>query len=646
MVQSSAGFLAGTGGTVRDLARRCPSDFRIDRIHQGDGGIVVGLGRDNPTGRLRRSAPRSIGPGPSGAVTLVNGEIYNLASLAQELGLDRTMPLTPVRLVDALLDRWGVDGLARLDGDYTLVRWSPADRALLLAACPMGRDSLCHAATPDGIVAASRPSWLLAVPDVDPEPDPEVLAYRLVNMESRIGDRTPWRHIRRLQPGWYLEWRDGSTRTAPFWSPVPRRTLRLRRDAEYVEAAREHLDRAVAARCPAGKPILCLLSAGLDSPGVAATASRSHDAPVHTLTIRADPDVPQLPPDAGHFADEWERLQPFLARYPGLRPHLVDAWQPDLSMEYAGGPLQSRDWPVKRPYQVSWMLLPLERTVREQDIGVVLSGDAGNVTLSYTGGRVVADQFRRGRALAAWRNLVPYRPELRGRPRLFWGPRALWGQAVAPLVGPGIRRLTRRLRGGRDYWWQEWSSIRPEVAERLRLAEHDQPTVRTGSPDLDNHIQLLEYFRQNNAQYAHLFQGMAWSWRDPYCDLGLVEFCLSLPRDQFRRNGVPRLLARRTLADRAPQPILDERRIGLQHADWFGWMGRRRDWMAAEIDRIEQSPLACSILDTQHMRAILDAWPATPEEAGRFPTSHRLRKGLGEALRVGQFILMQEGRNG
>jgi asparagine synthase (glutamine-hydrolysing) len=45
------------------------------------------------------------------------------------------------------------------------------------------------------------------------------------------------------------------------------------------------------------------------------------------------------------------------------------------------------------------------------------------------------------------------------------------------------------------------------------------------------------------------------------------------------------------------------------------------------------------------MRAILDAWPATADEAGRFPTSHRLRKGLGEALRVGQFILMQEGRN-
>lgn len=630
-------FLTGTGSAARDLRHKGPSGFRVTGVYQDDDCAIVGLDHGGPSS-ARRTPHQSLPRGPSGAVTLFSGALYNGTDLAVALGLDPS--LSPSLLADAAIERWGTEGLSRLNGDYTLARWHPGQRSLLLAACPMGLGSLYHAATPDGILAAGRPSWLLAFPEVDTEPDVDTLALRLTKMDNRIGDRTPWRHIKHLQPGQYLEWRDGATRIAPFWSPVPRRTLRLRRDTEYVEAAREHLDRAVAARCPKGTPILCLLSAGLDSPGVVATAARYHDAPIHTLTIRADATVPLLEPDAGQFRDEWERLQPFRDRYPTLTAHLTEAALPDLALETPGGVLQSRDWPVKRLHQANWFIDAINRTVREQGISTLLAGDAGNVTLSYNGRCVVADQLRAGRWLSAWRNLIPYRNDWTGRPR------ALWSQGLLPLLSPTMRRLVRRARGKREFRWQEWSSIRPEVAERLQLLdEHDRPQVLTGSLDMDLHIHSVEGQRQNNSRYAHLFQNPGWSWRDPYTDLALVEFCLSLPRDQFRRDGVNRLLARRTLADRVPDTILNERGMGLQHTDWYGWMSQRRDWMAAEIDRIERSPLACSILDTRDMRAILDAWPATVEEAGHLATALRLRKGLGEALRVGQFILMQEGRN-
>ena len=628
-------LLAGVGIAARDLLRRGPSGLHAHASFQGDGVALAQLERSAGALSVRRASPRPLFPAASGALTLVSGALYNNADLASALGLERKV--APAPLVDAVIDRWGLDGLARIDGDYALIRWTPEQRLFVLAACPMGRDSLYYARARDGILAASRPTWLLGFPDVDAEPDTDALALRLAKMESLIGDRTPWRHIRRVQPGQYVEWRDRRVRVADFWSPVPRTTLRLPKRTDYVEAAREHLDRAVAARCPPGAPVLCLLSAGLDSTGVVATAAQRHDAPVHTLTVRADPTVPQLQPDSAHFADEWERLQPFLAAHPELIAHVADACQPGLDLEYAGGPLQSREWPFKQPYQISWLMTPLERTLHKLGISVVLSGDAGNATLSYNGARVVADQLRAGQSLSAWGNLSA---------RNWAGkPRALGREGLSPLLPEGVVRTIRRLRGRPDHWWQRWSSLRPEVAERLGLDGDDQPRVHTGSRDLDRQIMLIDRLRHNNAHYAHVFQGQNWSLRDPLADLALVEFCLSLPRDQYRSGGVGRLLARRALADRVPASIVNERRIGLQHADWYGWMSRRRDWMRAEIERIERSPLACSIIDTRHMRTILDAWPATPEEAGRFPTSHRLRKGLGEALRVGQFILTQEGRN-
>lgn len=616
------------------MERRCPPGMRAHSFHQDEGATLVQLERDSPAARPRTARlPRS----PSGAVSLLSGALYNASDLTAALNLDPT--LSPALLADAVIDRWGVEGLARLNGDYALVRWSPDNCRLQLAACPMGHVSLCYALTADGILVASAPSWLLAFPEVDTTPDTDALALRLVKMQSRIGDRTAWRSIRRLQPGQVLEWRDGAISISSFWSPVPKQTLHLRRDEDYLAAAREHLDRAVSARCPQGEPVLCLLSAGLDSTGVAATAARLHDGPIHALTVRADPTVPLLEPDARHFRDEWDRLGPFFQQYPNLIPHVADATLPEMALETPGSLLQSRDWPFKSPHQVAWIMQPLQRTVGNVGTPTVLTGEMGNVTLSYTGSHVVADHLKAGRWIAACRDLIPYRKGWSGYLR------SLWNQGLMPLVPPIARKLMRRLQGRRDYWWQDWSSIRPDVAGRMALEEHDLPVILTGSPDLDRHIRLLDHHRLNTSHYAQFLQNQGWSMRDPYSDIRLVEFCLSLPRGQFRRGGIDRLLARRVLADRVPQPILTERRIGLQHADWYGWMSQRRDWMASEIDRIERSSLACSILDTRQMRAILDSWPATPEEAGRFPTSHRLRKGLGEALRIGQFILMQEGRN-
>ncbi|MBP7062927.1 asparagine synthetase B family protein [Ferrovibrio sp.] len=636
-------FLAATGAAAQSILRRCPAGMAITGLYQDADCAMLRLDHATaPAARRppqRNLAPSRLSGGASGTITLLSGALYNIPHLAAALGRDPA--LSASLLADAVLERWGMAGLARLNGDYALAQWQPQRQALLLASCPMGWGSLHYAQTPDGLVVASRPSWLLAFPEVDPEPDLDALALRLAKMDYRLGDRTAWRQIRRLPPGEALEWRKGHgvSQAAPFWSPLPRQSLRLRRDEDYVEAARELLDRAVAARLPKGEPVLCLLSAGLDSPAVVASAARQHDAAVHSLTVRSDPTARLLQPDAGHFADEWQRLQPFLAQYPGLVAHVADASLPDLALETPGSLLQSRDWPFKSPHQVSWLMLPLEHTMRQQGIATVLSGDAGNVTLSYTGRHVVADQLLAGRWLAAWRNVIPFRPDWSGRPR------SLWNQGLMPLLSPEMQRRVRRLRGQRDYWWQEWSTLRPDVAQRLELDDHDRPLLRTGSPDLDAQILILDRHRHTNAQFAHFLQGQSWAWRDPYLDLDLVEFCLALPREQYRCNGMDRRLARRLLAGQAPDNIRLETRIGLQHADWYDWMDRRRDWMAAELARIERSPLAGAILDTAQMRAILDAWPATPEQAGRFPTSHRLRKGLGEALRLGQFILMQEGRN-
>ena len=52
--------------------------------------------------------------------------------------------------------------------------------------------------------------------------------------------------------------------------------------------------------------------------------------------------------------------------------------------------------------------------------------------------------------------------------------------------------------------------------------------------------------------------GLQVDYRDPTADVRLLEFCFAVPMEQFLRDGTPRALARRALADRLPKQVLEQ----------------------------------------------------------------------------------------
>ena len=68
--------------------------------------------------------------------------------------------------------------------------------------------------------------------------------------------------------------RRGEARSTTYWAMDWDRSIRFPRDDDYVDAARELVDRAVARCLRLAGPVVAMLSGGLDSPGVSATAAR------------------------------------------------------------------------------------------------------------------------------------------------------------------------------------------------------------------------------------------------------------------------------------------------------------------------------------------------------------------------------------
>ena len=128
--------------------------------------------------------------------------------------------------------------------------------------------------------------------------------------------------------------------------------------------------------------------------------------------------------------------------------------------------------------------------------------------------------------------------------------------------------------------------------------------------------------------------------RDPTSDRRLVELCLSIPDEQFLHNGVARSVARRTMAGLLPDAILNERRRGLQSADWRNGFDAAMSHFAGEVERLGTSALSRRCLDLARMQDFSNAGvaPATQLLAARHTYT-----ALGRGIAVGRFIRRIEG---
>ncbi len=131
--------------------------------------------------------------------------------------------------------------------------------------------------------------------------------------------------------------------------------------------------------------------------------------------------------------------------------------------------------------------------------------------------------------------------------------------------------------------------------------------------------------------------------RDPTADRRLIEFCLTVPADQYLRHGVRRALARTAFADRLPARIVNETRKGYQAADWHEGLTAGRDELAGELGRIEACEAAGTTVDHAKMRGLAETMP---DEGWHKPaTTEKYRLSLLRGVSAGHFIRKAAGSN-
>src|SRR6185295_7199554 len=566
-------------------------------------------------------------------VLVADLRLDNRGELAEQLQLpnEQVRHLSDADILLSAFEKWGENCVGRLIGDFAFAVWDHRDRRLFLARDPLGQRPLHYHSGQGFFAFASMPKGLHALPEVAYELDEEVIAEALLSLPP-TGTASYFRGIERVLPGHITTITTSGIASRQFWQPaIP--TLRLRKPEDYCDALRAQLDQAVKCRLRGAGDVGAELSGGLDSSAVAATAARllgpsGRRVIAFTAVPRRGYDGP-VP--RNRFMDEGPYAAETAALYPNME-HVLIRNGGKSPLDVLDRNFYLFDAPTIGICNSVWGDKILE-SARERKLSILLNGLGGNMGLSYDGMELLAELFRTGR----WHRLWQEGSALLGKGGMRW--RGVLVQTFGPWCPVGIWVWLHRMVSSRALEPTFYSPINPErVAElNLRARASQQDRDLNYRPWKDSRAMRLSAMRSCDLGYSN--KGVLGGWhidcRDPTSDIRLLEFCLSVPTEQFLQRGVTRSLARRTLADRLPKRVVEETRRGLQAADWHEMLSADRQRIAAEIKRLEACAPAARAIDLARLRRLVEDWPETGWERSEIVSAYRLA--LAAGLSTGHF---------
>ena len=578
---------------------------------------------------------------PERWLVILDGQLHRRDDAAARLGLPSR---DPIAIYAAALARWGNDADQHLTGHYSAIAYHPATRTLRLARSPFSAPPLHYRRTDHAVIAASLLRCLSWQDETRPRPDLALVAQQLA------ADFTD------TARGWYdghrkvalgsavLVTRDGER---PCWSydlaSAPRTVLKT--PAAYVAAARKLLDEAVREALGDADAPATLVTGGLDSAQVAASAAlqTGPGRPLHGFTYGPE-QVPEGWAAPGYFADDRAAASGLAALYPNLRLHTCA--NPGQDFRHRQRDLMQAMGCAPPSLGLGWPLHDIYEDARALGCDVMLTGDFGNETFSNAGFWAFTEYLLTGKWRQLLRALRGHHPD--GRP--------LWRRFVAlslmPLLPDPVWRMLHERRHGPLPDAATVGGISPAWFAAQDRSKGAAPAVRpAGQRPLGMPVRShASYWRDIQAEdgqcMAELHQALEVLYgiptRHPAAFRPLVEFCHGLPTELFLRDGQDRWLAREMAKGRLPDAQRLNRDQGAHHIDWHLRIGRARTDLVDELDRMADDPDIAGLLDLPRLRGLLTGFPATPADT-REP--HLYISTLPRAISAGRFIAYAKGRN-
>lgn len=522
---------------------------------EGNAGLGHALLATTPEALIETLPLRHV---PTGCTITADARLDNREELAERLGLSGQGKGDGELILLSYL-RWSARCLDYLRGDFAFAIWDPREAMLFCARDQSGMRQLIYHHTPGKVFAfATQPSALVRHREVPLALNEARIGDFLEGLEANDLVSTFYAEVYRLPPAHCLTLANDGLRIRQYWRLEPQPLLKLGSDADYAASFREVVADAVRSRLRSSQPVGCMLSGGLDSGCVAAIAARltqqSGHAPLRTFSATTnDPEC-----------DEANAIRACLA-IAHIDPALVSL---EDFESYRAALAQAAD-EVEEPFDWYMNLIrAVYSAAQAGGIKVMLDGVGGDTTLGT--GSVVTAYLGERRFLSAVR-------EMRGERRFRGEFAPAWSSHAKTLMRTLLPRTISEARTNRhratllaqratESPLHDDFSARIDMRGRRQhhaefIAEPSDPDARKTNRPLHPHVMVAR------ERYDRVASAFGVEPRDPFLDLRLIEFCLSLPREQLHRNGWPKHVLRRAMKGVLPDAVLW--RTGRMHYGTF-----------------------------------------------------------------------------
>lgn len=512
--------------------------------HRGPDGSGVWLEESVGLGhRMLWTTPESLheklpAVGTGGRLVITaDARIDNREELARQLALRLTPELGDSALILAAYEQWGERCPEKLVGDFAFAIWDRQARTLFAARDRIGIKPVYYHYREGQVFAfASEIAPLFQATGLEKQPEQDAIREILATFATAHG-RTLFKGVQRLPPASTLMLRGGNLGVRRYWEPSAGQGRRKPDLAGHTEEFRHLFSEAVRAQTRSAYPIGCLLGGGLDAASVLCVAARlvPDTARLSSYSMVFD----RLPCDEREFIEPTVRQAGVESVFTIADAAPVEGWE-GLRACHESLP----DWPVQGlPKQSLW---PLLEAAKARGVRVMLTGIGGD-EVTQGSPYYLADLLTSGYWLTLAQELKRYR----------FSPHVLWFwmlEAILPEWACTLgRRFKDRVRGPSDASFFFGGKEQAAWMEGQQLPRKGFPSASAwheASAVVNPGIGLAF-----EGSWEVLGQRSGLEFRHPFYDARLVEFLLSVPSEEKRRQGTTKYLLREAMKNVLPEDL-------------------------------------------------------------------------------------------
>lgn len=498
--------------------------------------------------------------------------IDNREELFQILQIPKALKLgvTDSELILLAYQKWGEEAPMYLVGEYAFFIYDERNEKLFGARDFSGSRTLYYSTHSNIFAFATTIEALLSLPYMEKKLNEQWLAEFLAiagMIDTVDASITPYLGVNQLAPSHSITVRKNKVSIRKYKSIEFNKKLKLNSDEEYIEAFQEIYQKSINSRLRTYRNVGAQLSGGLDSGSIVAFAGRQlkeESKILHTFSYIPSKDFEDFTPK-NIMPDESSFIKSTV-QYVGNIKDQYYSYEGRNPFSEIDDFLEIMEVPYKF-FENSFWLKGMFEKAYEENVGVLLNGGRGNLTISWGSAvEYYSLLLKKFKWLKLYKELDAYSLKVGGA-RLRRIP------SIAKRAFPLLNNLNKSYPTYTNPTLINTNfATKTNVFYKLKEFGMDETGWFASSNvfvQRKRHFYDDFHWNASNTLAAKLSLRYSLWKRDPTNDLRVVNFCLSLPEDQYVKNGMDRALIRRATNNLLPDKIrLNQKIRGVQGADW------------------------------------------------------------------------------